>query len=184
MLCRKRFYFLRHGQTDWNAKGLCQGQTDVPLNSTGIRQAHDAKSRLARAPIATICCSPLSRARQTAEIVNGAVGCPLVILDKLKEIYFAAAEGKPLLSHSYDVLLRNAESHGGEPFSDFVSRVVAGINRALAYPGPVLIVAHGGVFCAIQTHVRVDRDGDMTNCVPVRLEPVDGEDSAWRVSPI
>lgn len=156
----------------------------MPLNSTGIRQAHDAKSRLARAPIATICCSPLSRARQTAEIVNGAVGCPLVILDKLKEIYFAAAEGKPLLSHSYDVLLRNAESHGGEPFSDFVSRVVAGINRALAYPGPVLIVAHGGVFCAIQTHVRVDRDGDMTNCVPVRLEPVDGEDSAWRVSPI
>ena len=154
----------------------------MPLNSTGIRQAHDAKSRLARAPIATICCSPLSRARQTAEIVNGAVGCPLVILDKLKEIYFAAAEGKPLLSHSYDVLLRNAESHGGEPFSDFVSRVVAGINRALAYPGPVLIVAHGGVFCAIQTHVRVDRDGDMTNCVPVCLEPVDGEDSAWRVS--
>ncbi len=156
----------------------------MPLNSVGIGQAHDAKSRLAHAPIATICCSPLSRARQTAEIINGALRCPLFTVGKLKEIYFAAAEGKPLLSHSYDVLLRNAESHGGESFGVFVSRVIAGINQALAYPGPVLIVVHGGVFCAIQTHVRVDRDGDMTNCVPVRLEPVDGEDCAWRVSPI
>jgi broad specificity phosphatase PhoE len=184
MLRRKRFYFLRHGQTDWNAKGLCQGQRDVPLNSLGVAQAHEAKSRLAGVPIATICCSPLSRARETAEIINDALKCPLVIVDKLKEIHFAAAEGKPLLRHPYEALLRDAERYGGESFGDFVSRAVTGLNQALAHPGPVLVVAHGGIFCAVQARVRVDYDGDMTNGAPVRLDPIDGEGAAWRMKAV
>lgn len=184
MLCRKRFYFLRHGQTDWNAKKLCQGQRDVPLNALGIAQAHDAKRRLAGVPIATVCCSPLSRARQTAEIINDALKCPLVIVDALKEIHFAAAEGEPLLRHPYEALLRDAERYGGEPFDVFVARAVSGLNQALAHPGPVLVVAHGGIFCAVQARVRVDYDGDMTNGAPVCLEPVDGEEGAWRMQAV
>ena len=184
MLCRKRFYFLRHGQTDWNAKKLCQGQRDVPLNALGIEQAHDAKRRLADVPIATVCSSPLSRARQTAEIINDALKCPLVIVDALKEIHFAAAEGEPLLRHPYEALLRDAERYGGEPFDVFVARAVSGLNQALAHPGPVLVVAHGGIFCAVQARVRVDYDGDMTNGAPVCLEPVDGEEGAWRMQAV
>lgn len=181
MLRQQAFYFLRHGQTDWNAQGLCQGQIDVPLNGTGVEQAHDAKSRLTSTPIATICCSPLGRARQTAEIVNEVLKCPVVIIDDLQEIYFGNAEGKPLFSRSYDVLLPSAANYGGEPLETFVQRSIAGINRALARPGPVLVVAHGGVFCAIQSRVRLDRDGDLTNGIPVCLEPLAGKEVDWRM---
>lgn len=181
MLRREPFYFLRHGQTDWNAERLCQGQTDVPLNLNGIKQAHDAKTRLTGTPIATICSSPLGRARQTAEIINEALKCRLVIIDNLQEIYFAEAEGKPLVSHAYDVLLRSAEIHGGESFEAFVERAIAGINQALGHPGPVLIVSHGGVFRAVQSHIRLDRESDITNGVPVWLQPLSGEDLHWRM---
>jgi broad specificity phosphatase PhoE len=88
------------------------------------------------------------------------------------------------IRHPYEALLRDAERHGGEPFSVFVSRAVDGLNQALAHPGPVLVVAHGGIFCAVQARVRVDYDGDMTNGVPVRLDPIDGEEAAWRMKAV
>ena len=58
MLRREPFYFLRHGQTDWNAEGLLQGQTEIPLNVIGMNQADEAKVRLMDTPVTTICCSP------------------------------------------------------------------------------------------------------------------------------
>ena len=63
------FWFLRHGETDWNAQGLSQGNVDIPLNPTGYAQARSAAERLRRRGIATIVTSPLARARVTAEIV-------------------------------------------------------------------------------------------------------------------
>jgi len=59
------FWFLRHGETDWNAQGISQGNVDIPLNATGIAQARAAAERLRNRGIATIVASPLSRARVT-----------------------------------------------------------------------------------------------------------------------
>ncbi len=39
MLTPKTFYFLRHGETDWNRQRIIQGQTDTELNATGLAQA-------------------------------------------------------------------------------------------------------------------------------------------------
>ena len=72
---------LRHGQTNWNIDFRLQGVTDIPLNETGIEQARIAGEVLAQAATTgdawdLILSSPLSRARDTAEMVGQAIGVP------------------------------------------------------------------------------------------------------------
>lgn len=43
MIPHQPFYFMRHGEMDWNRSNLIMGQMDIPLNETGIRQAHNVK---------------------------------------------------------------------------------------------------------------------------------------------
>ena len=78
-LQRVPFWYLRHGETDWNAQGLSQGNVDIPLNPTGLAQARSAAARLRNRGIATIVSSPLSRARVTAEIAGEALSLPVQI---------------------------------------------------------------------------------------------------------
>lgn len=184
MLREEPFYFLRHGQTNWNSKGVIQGQTDVPLNEIGRNQAKEAKTNLTDTPITTICCSPLARALQTADIINEALDCPLVIIDKLQECNFGEAEGTRITGQSYDDIIRSAESYGGEPFEDFANRVIAGINQALTHPGPVLVVSHGGVFHALRSRSRIELNGDMPNCIPVYLSPLFDRNLGWRMEQV
>src|ERR1700754_1955827 len=90
------FWFLRHGETDWNAQGLSQGNVDIPLNGTGIAQAHAAGKWLCNRGIASIVASPLSRARRTAEIVAESLGLPVIIDSDLREVSFGVQEGQPM----------------------------------------------------------------------------------------
>ncbi len=90
------FWFLRHGETDWNAAGLSQGNVDVPLNAAGLAQAHAAAALLRNRGIATIVSSPFSRARDTAEIAGAALGLPVALDEGLKEVSFGVQEGQPM----------------------------------------------------------------------------------------
>lgn len=65
------FYFVRHGQTDWNKTNqtLC-AQDNIQLNATGLIQADNTARVLENLGIKEIHSSPLMRARQTAEIIN------------------------------------------------------------------------------------------------------------------
>jgi probable phosphoglycerate mutase len=76
MIPKRPFYFLRHGQTNWNLEGRYQGHSDVPLNATGIAQARAAAACLAGVPIARIVASPLIRALVTAAIVGEKIQKP------------------------------------------------------------------------------------------------------------
>src|SRR5215212_4026480 len=144
------FWFLRHGETDWNAQGLSQGHTDIPLNSVGLAQAERAARTLAGQPIATIVASPLSRARVTAEIAGQALGLPVATDDDLRETNFGEREGQPM-GDWYDDWIAGAYSPaGGEAFAVLLARAVAAVNRATARPGPVLVVAHGALFRALR----------------------------------
>ena len=85
MLTPREFCYLRHGETDWNRERRQQGRTDIPLNETGRAQASAAKPLLAGLGIATICYSPLRRARETSEFVNRSLNAEFVMADGLIE---------------------------------------------------------------------------------------------------
>jgi probable phosphoglycerate mutase len=75
MTCRS-LYYIRHGETDWNTQGRLQGQRDIPINANGRAQARAAaeilRDLITREPQMTLdyVASPLSRARETMEIIR------------------------------------------------------------------------------------------------------------------
>ena len=135
MIPRTVFYFLRHGETDWNVRRVMQGHTDIALNETGIDQARRIAAHVAALPIKTICCSPLQRARRTAELVN-TQGVPTVVIDDLKECGFGVHEGQPTDGPWREGWLKGGAISGGESLDDFIARVCGALTRALAQPGP------------------------------------------------
>ena len=135
------FYYLRHGETDWNRDGLVQGVTDVPLNDTGRAQAAAAARCFAGVEISSLCVSPLSRALETAEIVNKVLGLSVEVMDDLAEVAFGIEEGTPWENQNR-AWEQGWTPEGGEPYSPFMARALAAVNRALERRGPVLIVGH------------------------------------------
>jgi len=93
MLTRQTFWFLRHGQTDWNRVGRCQGRRDVPLSAEGEAEAHAAIRHLKDRGINGICSSPLKRARHTADIIGKALELPVADVPGLEEMDVGPYEG-------------------------------------------------------------------------------------------
>jgi probable phosphoglycerate mutase len=177
MLTRQPFWFLRHGQTDWNRTGRCQGRRDVPLGMQGEAEAHAAAPRLQGLGINAICSSPLKRARHTADIIAGSLGVPVLDVPGLEEMDVGPYEG--IADYSCVTAWREDKPVPGiEPFSDVRKRVTEAANRALAIASHVLIVAHGGVFWALQ-HLCKSPFTPLGNCRPAHLAPV-GE-ASWRI---
>ena len=81
----QRIYFVRHGQSEWNAMQRFQGQRNSDLSGLGRCQADQGGRLLARFGIQALFASPLDRARQTAEIINRHLGLPVVYDERIKE---------------------------------------------------------------------------------------------------
>jgi probable phosphoglycerate mutase len=100
-------YYIRHGETEWNATGRLQGTQDIPLNALGRKQAAHAGSVLAgllsrdgrdKADLAFVA-SPLGRARSTMDFVREVLGLPAgdySLDDRLREIGYGEWEGSTL----------------------------------------------------------------------------------------
>ncbi|MFM9974340.1 MAG: histidine phosphatase family protein [Beijerinckiaceae bacterium] len=93
-------FFIRHGETDWNAEGRLQGQRDIPLNDLGRVQAAEAGVLLKKLHVQPDdldwWVSPLFRTRETAELARDAIGLhpPYYKTDaRLKELTFGRWEG-------------------------------------------------------------------------------------------
>jgi broad specificity phosphatase PhoE len=150
--------FIRHGETDWNREGRLQGQRDIPLNDTGRAQARRngtaIKADMPEAAGFDFIASPLSRSRETMEIVRAAMGLPPAAYatdDRLKELTFGTWEGftgEDLRAVSAELIAAREKDKwgflppGGESYRILSERVadwLAGIVR------PTFVVAHGGV---------------------------------------
>ncbi len=176
------FWFLRHGETDYNAAGLSQGALDIDLNATGRAQAAAAGQKLVGQGAVGIVCSPMRRTRQTADILNEALGLEIILEPDLREVVFGGMEGKPLQPWFGEWLAGRATPAGAESFAEVTLRVQGAMARVLARPGPLLIVSHGGVFRALRGLMGLALAGGLTpNAVPILCQP--GPDG-WRAVPV
>ena len=82
-----KFYVVRHGQTDWNAKGRIQGKTDIELNEIGIEQARQLKALIKDYNIDLIISSPLKRARIFEGMIRKEINDELINSDILNNYY-------------------------------------------------------------------------------------------------
>ncbi len=140
MILKKEFYFVRHGQTDYNLRIIKVNHEDVPLNETGRKQALDASSLALQLPIQTICCSPFKRAKETKEL----------LLPNREHLEFSElGECTPQIWKEMTSLGLDAFKKGSSEVKNFLERVKNGVNLSLEQKGPILIVAHGGVHFGI-----------------------------------
>ncbi|MDQ7248699.1 histidine phosphatase family protein [Dongia sedimenti] len=181
MLPHHSFYFLRHGETDWNKARRLQGLTDVPLNARGEEQAALARTIAAGLGLKSIAVSSLSRARRTAEIVNRDLGLPVTHYDTLREFDVGPYEGSTdgsWLEHWFT----DGAVEGPESFSNFRQRILGGMIEALTLEHPVLIVAHGGVFWALQRMLGFAELAHIPNAVVARFDPPATVGGPWQIT--
>ncbi len=171
-LTHKPFYFIRHGETDWNCRGIHMGSQDIPLNVLGIKQARSVALELKNIPIEYIATSPLIRARQTAQIIADSLDRPIIVIDDLKECCLGVREGLPVEDGTIlKQWLEGTFYEGSEKVEDFTARVIRGFQQALELPCPVLIVAHGGVYRALQQSHQWPW-ANLSNCSPIYHHPL------------
>ncbi len=179
ILARVAFWFLRHGETDWNAQGISQGNVDIPLNDVGLAQARAAAPLLRNRGIASIVASPLARARVTAEIVAEVLALPVRLDVGLREVAFGVQEGQKMGDWFGDWVEGAGTPEGAESFAALRVRAVAAVNRAVALPPVVLVVAHGAMFRALRAAMGLQVNVRTPNAMPLFCAPTT---SGWELT--
>lgn len=152
---------VRHGQTDWNLMGRIQGSTDIPLNATGRRQAHEAAGGIHVYGPVKLAASDLGRARETAEIIGAARGWgnPEVV-PALRERSYGEAEGTLVADFAqsfgpwYGAVVPGAETR--EELLERTLSALRDIASATAGGTHVVAVSHGAVISTLLRHVSPD----------------------------
>jgi len=165
-------YYIRHGQTEWNASGRVQGWRDIPLNDKGRAQAAQAggilSELLARdgreASTLPHVASPLGRTRETMELVRASAGLPregYALEARLREIGYGDWEGMTFAemrtAHPAHYALRDADkwsvaAPNGESYAMLAARVREWLS---ALAGDTVVVAHGGTMRALMVTLGV-----------------------------
>jgi len=147
-------YLTRHGETQSNVQGRYCGSADIPLNETGIKQAHDLAFRLKDICFDAIISSPMLRARQTTEIVSATLNMQYSIYEQFAErnmgIYEGLTRNEAKEQHP-DIWRRlstgspDEAPDGGETIREACNRIDDGMTRLLHdYRNKtVLLVCHG-----------------------------------------
>lgn len=184
MVPAKHFYMIRHGETTANKARKMAGSLDSPLTDFGREQAAHVQNIVADLEIKpkAIVHSNLSRARDTASIINQALNVPMHEEADLAELHAGDWEGVPY-DECQDLLTGWPDPPNGETFSEFCARIRNGKTKALSqHDTPVLIVSHGGVFRAFGGVYGLKPPGIFRNCHLYEFQPDPSNDIfPWKV---
>jgi broad specificity phosphatase PhoE len=165
-------YYIRHGETAWNAEGRFQGSQDIPLNDLGRTQAVASGEILTRllardghdAATLPYVASPLGRARLTMELARGALNLPAAgysVDDRLREIGYGQWEGLTLPEMQLDDAATFASRQvdkwtvpapSGESYASVTLRVRDWFDSLLV---DTVAVAHGGTMRALMVALGI-----------------------------
>lgn len=160
-----RVYFVRHGETDWNADGRIQGMTDVALNATGLAQAQVIADRLAEErDFVALYTSPLRRAFATGEIIGRRLGLTPVADGRLVERDMGLVEGMtgdevqqrfPEIHQAWKLGNKRVPFPGEEKREDFQRRLSSFLDdvQSTHSDHKVGVVTHGGAMGMIMATV-------------------------------
>jgi broad specificity phosphatase PhoE len=188
------FYLIRHGQTDWNAEGRFQGSVDIPLNDIGRGQAKRNglafKAELPNTKGWSFVSSPLSRARETMEIVRSNAGLnpqDYKLEPDLREVSYGDWERQTIEEISRTNPAGIEERAGnkwgfvppnGESYAMLADRVRSVLTTLKS---PTVITAHGGVLRSIY-YLIGDIDAEEAAIAEVPQDQflfVDGANLRW-----
>jgi len=159
-------YFIRHGQTDWNAQSRYQGQADVPMNGLGraqaVRNGEALCTLLPGIARARFVASPLRRTRETMEIVRSALGlepAAYEVDERLMELHYGhwqgifAADLPAVDAPGVEARARDTfrwRPDGGESYADLMARAVGWLGDVA---GDTVVAAHGGISRVLRGHL-------------------------------
>lgn len=161
----------RHGQIKWNVLGKVQGRADIELNEEGIKQAEETGKVLENENIDLIICSPLKRAKQTAQIINKNRNIPIIYDKDIIERDFGEFEGINKTDFDfagYWSYKQNYEYEKAENIKNFFERVYKFLDRIkVQYTDKkVLIVAHGGISIPVNCYFNgIPEDNNLLKLV-------------------
>ncbi|MGJ8545257.1 MAG: histidine phosphatase family protein [Sulfitobacter sp.] len=175
-------YILRHGETEWNAKGLLQGKFDSALTPKGRAQALHQQALLKTCDLTGFAAitSPQARAEQTAQIALAGVISPITRDDRLREIGLGAWAGE----HRARLLRAHAipngfalyeRAPGGEGFAALRARCDAFLSGLTS---PAVLVTHGmtsRMLRLILLGLPTTRIGDLPGGQGIVFKLVDGK---------
>ncbi|MCK5459758.1 class I tRNA ligase family protein [Candidatus Parcubacteria bacterium] len=184
----------RHGKTDWNVRGIMQGQKDIPMNKLGEETTFKLRDKFKNEKIDLIITSPLKRAKRTAEILN-IHNVEIIEDDRLKEHYYGMFEGKrrdDVLKENPDIKI--VEKNGatfwleipdGESYEDVRKRVSDFLEDIKnKYAGKtILVVSHEDpldmMHAVINNISKIEALGEFTSVSTIRRYELDTEKNIY-----
>ena len=185
-----RLYMMRHGQTDWNKKHLFQGRTDIPLNENGRYVAELTREGMKEIPFDIAFCSPLCRAKETAEIILRGRDIELIEDERIIEMGFGPYEATDMrsLDECMEIFFKHPEQfevpEGSESFEEVLEREGAFLEELRSHPNlqdsTILIATHGaalrGLICYMKQGgiARFWEGGVHKNCGVTIVDVING----------
>src|ERR1700683_4064422 len=159
-------YLARHGQTAYNAEGRFQGQQEIPLDDTGRAQAAELAERAAGYGFAALWCSPLLRARETADLVAARIG-----LTPREDARLMETDSGDWTDRSFAGVI----AEGPDAFDAFATPALRDVESGGL---PALVVCHGMVIraaLAVRAGELLEHIKRVPNAALVPLDPTAAE---------